>query len=159
MAQRDHPVRQQTERPTSPAHGRTPARQSDQVGLLLAIEHSRTSRQGTADEGAVEPTFDEGTADAVDGDRSDVQGATDLLVGPCRAEAATIRLQQDPRPGQLACRRLAFGDERFQFTAFHLRQPHDEFLVHKVTPVRWRLGVANIGQKSEELINTPLTRH
>ena len=135
MAQRDHLVRQQTERPTSPAQGRTSACQSDQVGLLLTVEHSRSSRQGTANESTFEPAFDEGTADAMDGDRSDVQGATDLLVGPCRAEAAAIRLEQDTRPGQLACRPLAFGDERFQFTAFHLRQPHDEFLVPKRTPV------------------------
>ena len=47
-----------------------------------AVEHPPASWQGTPDEGPFEAALDEGTADAVDGDRSDLQGVTDLLVGP-----------------------------------------------------------------------------
>jgi hypothetical protein len=42
------------------------------MGLLLAIEHPGTARDGPADEGPLEAAFDEVAADPVDGDRSDV---------------------------------------------------------------------------------------
>ena len=59
MAELDHLVRQETKRPAAPTRGRASARQGDQVGLLLAIEHSRTTRYGTTDEGPIKAAFDE----------------------------------------------------------------------------------------------------
>jgi hypothetical protein len=134
MAEFDQSVRQETERPAAPTRWRAPARQSDQVGLLLAVEHSRTARQGPTNESPLQAAFDERAADPVDSDRSEVQSVADLLVRPCRTKAAAIGLQEDARPGQLARRRLAFGDERFQQAAFLDRQPHDEPFVHDRTP-------------------------
>jgi len=84
MAQLDHLGGQETERPAAPARGGTPARQGDQMGLLLAIEHPGTARDGPADEGPLEAAFDEVAADPVHGDRSDIQGQTDLFIGPGR---------------------------------------------------------------------------
>src|SRR3954470_22613258 len=118
MAEFDQSVRQETERPAASPRWRASTGQGDEVGLLVAIEHSHPARDGTANEGAIKTPFDEGAADPVDSDRSEVQSVADLLVGPRRAEAAAIGLQQDTRPGQLARRRLAFGDERFQLAAF-----------------------------------------
>jgi hypothetical protein len=134
MAKFDEFVCQETERPAAPTRWRASARQSDQVGLLLAIEHSWPARQGTTNEGAIKATFDKRAADTVDSDHSKVESVADLLVGPCRAKAVAVSLQQDARSCQLACRRLAFGDERFQLGAFLDRQPHDELLVHDRTP-------------------------
>ena len=44
MAELDQSVREKTERPSAPARWRASARQGDEVGLLLAVEHSRTAR-------------------------------------------------------------------------------------------------------------------
>src|SRR5438093_1392386 len=106
MAEFDQSVRQETERPAAPTRWRASARQSDQVGLLLAVEHSRTARQGTTNEGPLQAAFDERAADPVDSDRSEVQSVANFLVRPCRTKAAAIGFQEDARPGQLARRRL-----------------------------------------------------
>ena len=37
-------VREKTERPAAPTRWRASARQGDEMGLLLAVEHSRTAR-------------------------------------------------------------------------------------------------------------------
>ena len=44
MAELDQFVRQKPERPAAPARGRASARQGDEMGLLLAVEHSGTAR-------------------------------------------------------------------------------------------------------------------
>src|SRR3984957_4870742 len=111
MAEFDQSIPQEPERPAAPPCRRAPAGQGDEVGFLLAIEHSRPARYGMTNEGTIEPTFDEGAANPMDGDRPEVQGIADLLVGPRRAKVAAIGLQEDARPGQLACRPLTFGDE------------------------------------------------
>jgi hypothetical protein len=60
MAQLDHLVCQETERPAAAARGWAAARQGDQMGLLLAIERPWPARDGPADGGPVEAAFDEG---------------------------------------------------------------------------------------------------
>jgi hypothetical protein len=153
-------VRQEAQRPATPTCRRASARQGDQVGLLLPVEHSRTAWQGTTNEDTLKAALDKRAADPVDRERSEVQSLADLLVGPCRTKVAAIGLQQDARPGQLARRRLAFGDERFQLVAFVNRQSHDESFVHDRTPSQVSgKKLPGIGQKSEELINTRLTKH
>ena len=52
-------VRQETERPAAPTRWRASAGQGDEVGLLLAVEHSRTARYGTTNEGTIKTAFDE----------------------------------------------------------------------------------------------------
>ena len=150
---------QEPECPAAPTRWRAPAGQGDEVGLLVAVEHSWTARYGSANEGTIKTSFDERAADPMDRDRSEVESVADLLVGPRRAQVAAIGFEQDARPGQLACRRLAFDDERFQLAAFLDRQTHDEFFVHDRTPSQDPGETTRIGQKSEELINTRLTRH
>ena len=59
MAEFDQSVRQETERPAAPTRRRASAGQGDEVGLLLAVEHSRTARYGTTNEGAIKTPFDE----------------------------------------------------------------------------------------------------
>jgi hypothetical protein len=159
MAEFDQSIRQEPECPTAPTRWRASAGQGDEVGLLVAIEQPRTARYGTANEDAIETPFDERATDPMDCNRSEVQSGADLLVRPRRAKGTAIRFEQDARPGQLARRRLAFGDERFQLAAFLDRQTHDEFLVHDRTPSQNPGETARIGQKSEELINTRLTGH
>ena len=159
MAEFDESVCQETERPAAPTRRRASTRQGDQVGLLLAVEHPWTARYGSTNEGTIKTTFDERPADPMDSDRSEVQSVTDLLVGPSRAKGIAISFEQNSRPGQLARRRLAFGDERFQPAAFLDSQTHDEFLVHDRTPSQDPGETTRIGQKSEELINTRLTGH
>src|SRR5512135_1125756 len=114
MAQLNHPVRQETERPTAPTRRGAATCQGDEVGLLLAIQHPRTSWHGATNEDALETAFDEGATHAMDGDRSQIQGDADLLVRPCRPKVAAVRLQEDARPSQFPGRRLAAGDQRFQ---------------------------------------------
>jgi hypothetical protein len=92
FAEFDQSVRQKPKRPAAPARRRASTRQGDQVGLLLAVKHSRTVRQGTTNEGTIKAAFDERATDSVDSDCSEVQSVTDLLVRPCRAKAAAIRL-------------------------------------------------------------------
>jgi hypothetical protein len=82
------------------------------MGLLVAIEHRAAARHRTADQGTVQAPLHKASANAVDRDRSDIQGLADLQVGPGRAEGATVGLQQDARPRQLASRRLPLGEER-----------------------------------------------
>src|SRR3954452_10601380 len=143
MAELDHLVGQEPERPAAPAGGGAPAGQGDQVGLLLAIEHPGPARDGTADEGPLEAAFDEVAADSVDGDRSDIQGEADPFVGPGRPRFAAIRLQEDAGSGQLARRRLALGDEGLQSLALLGREADDESLVHDRTPSQ---DLGRIGQ-------------
>ena len=114
MAQLDHPVRQETKRPTAPTRRGAAAGQGDEVGLLVAVEHPRPSWQGATNEDTLETALDEGATHAMDGDRSQIQGDADLLVRPCRPEVAAVRLQEDARPSQFPGRRLAAGDQRFQ---------------------------------------------
>lgn len=159
MAEFDQSIRQEPERPTAPTCWRASTGQGNEVGLLVAIEQSRTARYGAANEDTIETPFDERATDPMDCNRSEIQSVADLLVGPRRAKGTAIGLEQDARPGQLARRRLAFGDERFQQAAFLDRQPHDEFLVHDRTPSQDPDETARIGQKSEKLINTRLTGH
>ena len=59
MAEIDQFVRQETERPAAPPRRRASTGQGDEVGLLLAVEHSRTAWYGTTNEGAIKTTFDE----------------------------------------------------------------------------------------------------
>ena len=73
-------VRQETQGPATPTCRRASTRQGDQVGLLLAVEHSRATRGRTTDEGAIKATLDKRTADSVDGDYSEIQSLADLLV-------------------------------------------------------------------------------
>jgi hypothetical protein len=159
MAEFDQSIRQESECPAAPTRWRASAGQGDEVGLLVAIEQPRTARYGTANEDAIETPFDERATDPMDGNRSEVQSGADLLVRPRRAKGTAIRFEQDARPGQLASRRLAFSEERFQLAAFLDRQTHNEFLVHDRTPSQNPGETARIGQKSEELINTRLTGH
>jgi hypothetical protein len=53
FAEFDQLVSQKTERPAAPACGRTSTRQGDQVGLLLAVKHSRPARQRPTNEGVL----------------------------------------------------------------------------------------------------------
>ena len=59
MAEIDQFVRQETERPAAPTRWRASAGQGDEVGLLLAVEHSRATRYRTTNEGTLQATFDE----------------------------------------------------------------------------------------------------
>jgi len=43
-AEFDQSVRHQTKRPAAPTRRRASARKGDQVGLLLAVKHSRTAQ-------------------------------------------------------------------------------------------------------------------
>jgi hypothetical protein len=93
MAKFDQFVRQETQCPPTSTCRRASTREGDQVGLLLAVEHSPTARQGTTNEDTLQAAFDKRAADPVDGDRSEVQSLADLLVGPCRTQVAAIGLQ------------------------------------------------------------------
>ena len=79
MAELDQFVRHETQRPATPTCRRAPTRQGDQVGLLVAVEHSRTTRCGTRDEGTIKAALDKRTADSVDRDYSQIQSVADLL--------------------------------------------------------------------------------
>jgi hypothetical protein len=59
VAELDQSVRQETERPAATTCRRAPAGQGDEMGLLLAVEHSPTVRDGTTNEDALKTTFDE----------------------------------------------------------------------------------------------------
>ncbi len=59
MAEFDQSVGQETECPTAPTRWRASAGQGDEVGLLLAVEHSPTARYGTTNKGTIKTTFDE----------------------------------------------------------------------------------------------------
>jgi hypothetical protein len=59
LAEFDQSVRQETERPAAPTRRRASAGQGDEVGFLLAVEHSGTTRYGTTNEGTIQTTFDE----------------------------------------------------------------------------------------------------
>jgi hypothetical protein len=80
MAELDQFVRQETQRPATPTCRRASTGQGDQVGLLLAVKHSRATGCGTTDEGTIKATLDERTADSVDRDYSEIQSLADLLV-------------------------------------------------------------------------------
>ncbi len=80
MAELDQFVRQETQRPPAPTCRRASTRKGDQVCLLLAVEHSRTTRYGTTDEGTIKTTPDKRTADPVYRDYSEIQSLADLLV-------------------------------------------------------------------------------
>jgi hypothetical protein len=159
MAEFDQSIRQEAKSPAAPTRRRASTGQGNEVGFLLTVKHSPTARDGTANQGTLKTPFDERAADPVDSNRSEVQSVTDLLIGPRWAEGTAIGFEQNACPSQLTCRCLAFGDERFQFAAFLDRQTHDELLVHDRTPSPNPGETARIGQKSEELINTRLTRH
>ncbi len=112
MAQLNHPVRQEAERPAAPTRRGAAAGQGDEVRLLLAVEHPRASWHGATHEDALETALDEGATHAMDGNRPHIQGDADLLVRPCRPKRAPVRLQQDACPRQFPGRRLAAGDQR-----------------------------------------------
>ena len=59
VAEFDQSVRQERGRPAAPTRWRASAGQGDEVGLLLAVEHSRTEGYGTTNEGTLKTTFDE----------------------------------------------------------------------------------------------------
>ena len=59
MAEFDQSVRQETERPAAPTRWRASAGQGDEVGLLLAVEQSRTARYRSTNEGTIKTSFDE----------------------------------------------------------------------------------------------------
>ena len=52
------------------------------MSLLVAVEHREAARQGTADENSFETSLHKALANAVDSDRTDVEGFADLLIGP-----------------------------------------------------------------------------
>ena len=52
-------VRQETERPAAPTRRRASTGQGDEVGLLVAVEQSWTTRHGSTDEGTIKTPFDE----------------------------------------------------------------------------------------------------
>ena len=80
MAELHQFVCQETQGPAAATCRRASTRQGDQVGLLLAVEHSRATRCRTTDEGAIEAVLDKRTADSVDGDCSEIQSLADLLI-------------------------------------------------------------------------------
>ena len=59
MAEIDQFVRQEPECPAAPTRWRASAGQGDEVGFLLSVEHSPTTRYGTTNEGTIQTTFDE----------------------------------------------------------------------------------------------------
>jgi hypothetical protein len=59
MAEFDESVRQETERPAAPPRWRAAAGQGDEVGLLVTVEHSRTTRYRTTNQGTIKTAFDE----------------------------------------------------------------------------------------------------
>ena len=73
MAKFDPFVRQEPERPTAPTCGRASTGQGDEVGLWLAVEHSRTARYRTTHQGTLKTRFDERAADPMDRDYSKIQ--------------------------------------------------------------------------------------
>src|SRR3954453_1570144 len=98
MPKLDELVRQETKRPAAPTCRRASAGQGDEMGLLVAIEHSRTERHGTTNEDTIKAALDERATDPMDSDRSEVQSITDLLVGPRWAKGTTIGFEQDASP-------------------------------------------------------------
>ena len=90
MSEFDEFVCQETKRPPAPTRWRASTGQGDEVGLLLAVEQSRTARYGSTNEDAIKTAFDERATDAMDSDRSEFQSIADLLVGPRRAEGTAI---------------------------------------------------------------------
>ena len=132
VAQLDHLVGQETERPAAPARGGLPHAKA--IRWASCSPSSIRGRRGPADEGRLEAAFDEVAADPVDGDRSDIQGETDLFVGPGRPRVAAIGFQEDAGSGQLARRRLTLGDEGLQSLALLGREADDVSLVHDRTP-------------------------
>ena len=59
VAEFDQSVFQETERPAAPTRGRASAGQGDEVGFLLAIEHSPPTRYRTTNEDTIQTPFDE----------------------------------------------------------------------------------------------------
>jgi hypothetical protein len=80
MPKLDESVRQEPERPAAPTRRRASTGQGDEVGLLVAIEHSRTAGYGPTNEDAIKTPFDERATDPMDCHRTEVQGVADLLV-------------------------------------------------------------------------------
>src|SRR3954469_4896688 len=98
VAEFNHLLGQEAERPAAPACRWAGTRQGNQVGFLLAIEHPRTARDGTADESPLQTAFDEGAANPVDRDGSDIQSEADFLIRPSWPRVAAIGFQEDARP-------------------------------------------------------------
>src|SRR5271155_4430457 len=117
MPKLDKFVRQKPQCPAAPACRRASTSQGDKAGLLVAIEHSGTSRYGTTNEDAIKTPFDKRATNPMDGHHTEVQSVADLLVGPRRPQRAAIGFEEDARPSLLTRRHLAFGDERFQLAA------------------------------------------
>ena len=63
-----------------PTCRRASTRQGDEVGFLVAIEHSRTAGYGPTNEDAIKTPFDERATDPMDGHGTEVQGVADLRV-------------------------------------------------------------------------------
>ena len=59
MAEFDQSIRQETECPAAPTRRRASTGQGDEVGLLVAVEQSWTTRHGSTDEGTIKTPFDE----------------------------------------------------------------------------------------------------
>ena len=59
VAEFNHLLGQEAERPAAPTRRRASAGQGDEVGFLIAVEHSGTTRYGTTNEGTIQTTFDE----------------------------------------------------------------------------------------------------
>jgi len=59
MAKLDEFVRQEAQRPATPTCRWVPTGQGDETGLLLPVEHSRTTRYRARNEGALKATFNE----------------------------------------------------------------------------------------------------
>ena len=80
MAEFDQSSSQEPECPAAPTRRRASTGQGDEVGLLVAIEHSRTAGYGPTDEDAIRTPFDERATDRMDCHGTEVQGLADLLV-------------------------------------------------------------------------------
>jgi hypothetical protein len=59
MAEIDQFVRQEPECPAAPTRRWVSAGQSNEVGLLVTVEHSRTTRYRTTNQGTIKTAFDE----------------------------------------------------------------------------------------------------
>ena len=100
------------------------------MGLGPAVELPLSARPvlGRADQGCLQPVFDEPLADPLDGGGTNVEGLGDLFVIPSGSLGGGIGLEQDAGMGQLLSGGLAGGDEFEQTLTFLGGLGHDVLL-------------------------------
>src|SRR5262249_26095702 len=159
LAEFDQSFRQETKRPAAPACRRTPAGQRHQVGLRLAVQHSRSARHGTADEDSFEPPS------------TKVWRTRGTVIGPMSSASLICRSVPEgrglPRSAfsrmrarvnlRAAAAPLATSDSNCGRSSSDNRTTNFLFMIGLLS--RGGVRTAGIGQKSEELINITLTRH